>query len=175
MCRARCWARPRHAWVCAFTFTFAIAAPSPARADDAGAVPPPVTVESGRTTTIEISPVLGTSVERAFASEAYAQAGAADRDERWSEAAGLYHQAIVEWSSRYRHQPSPELERAIAKAERERQRSQLLAGVQAQRDKLPPGPLRGLAVERGRISRLKLMSVRAYTGTVPADLLAHTR
>jgi hypothetical protein len=149
-----------------------------ARGDDAGAAAASaatVVVESGRTTTIEVTPALGASVERAFASEAYAQAVASDRAERWSDAAGLYRQAIDEWSSRYRHQPAPELERAIFKAERERQRSQLLAGVQAQRDKLPPATLRGLALERGRIYRTKLMSVRAYTGTIPADLLARTR
>jgi hypothetical protein len=153
----------------------AVGAPE-ARADDGGGGgSAAVIVESGRTTTIEVGPALGASLERAFASEAYAQAVANDRDEHWSEAASLYQQAIAEWSSRYRQEPSPELERAIFKADRERQRSQLLAGVQAQRDKLPPATLRGLSLERGRIYRTKLMSVRAYIGAVPAELFARTR
>jgi hypothetical protein len=142
-----------------------------ARADDGGRV----TVEAGRTTTIEAGPPLGASLERAVSSEAYAMAVANDRDEHWSDAAGLYQQAIAEWSSRYRHDPSPELERAIFKADRERQRSQLLAGVQAQRDRLPAASRSALALERGRIYRTKLMSVRAFTGAVPAGLFARTR
>ena len=142
-----------------------------ARADDGGRV----TVEGGRTTTIEAAPLLGTSLERAVSSDAYAMAVTDDRDERWSEAASLYQQAIAEWSSRFHTEPSAELERAIIKADRERQRSQLLAGVQAQRDKLPAATQRSLALERGRIYRTKLMSVRAYTGAVPAGLLARTR
>jgi hypothetical protein len=145
--------------------------PRGARGDDGGHV----TVEGGRTTSIEAAPPLGTSLERAVLSEAYAQAVANDRDERWSDAAGLYQQAIADWTSRYRHDPSPELERAIFKADRERQRSQLLAGVQAHRDKLPAATLRALALERGRIYRTKLMSVRAFTGAVPAGLFARTR
>ena len=135
----------------------------------------PVTVEEGRTTEIVAGPPLGAALERAVDSDAYALAVANDRDEHWSEAAGLYQQAIADWSSQYRHDPTPDLERAIFKADRERQRSQLLAGVQAQRDKLPPATLRALALERGRIYRVKLMSVRAYTGAVPVGLFARTR
>ncbi|HET6146908.1 MAG TPA: hypothetical protein VFH68_05205 [Polyangia bacterium] len=183
---ARAGRRSSFAFAIPFAPPFAVALsavgislPCAAHGNDAGAGTGTAAVvvvgESNRTTTIEVSPVLGASLERAFASEAYALAVASDRDERWSEAAALYHQAIAEWSSRYRYQPSAELERAILKADRERQRSQLLAGVQAQRDKLPPATLRGLALERGRIYRTKLMSVRAYTGAVPTGLLARTR
>jgi hypothetical protein len=136
---------------------------------------PHVTIDEGRTTEIIAGPPIGAAIERAVRSEAYALAVASDQDERWSEAAGLYQQAIAEWTSRYKHDPSAELERAIFKADRERQRSQLLAGVQAQRDKLPPATVRALALERGRIYRAKLMSVRAYTGAVPVALFARAR
>jgi hypothetical protein len=142
-----------------------------AHAQDGGRV----TIDEGRTTAIVASPPLGASLERAVDSEAYALAVASDRDERWSEAVGFYQQAIAEWLARQRYNPSPEIERAIFKADRERQHSQLLAGVQAQRDKLPPATLRALALERGRIYRTKLMSVRAYTGAVPMTLFARTR
>ncbi len=142
-----------------------------ARADDSAHV----TIEEGRTTEIVAGPPIGAALERAVRSDAYALAVASDHDEHWSEAAGLYQQAIAEWTSQYRHDPSPELERAIFKADRERQRSQLLAGVQAQRDKLPPATVRALALERGRIYRAKLMSVRAYTGAVPVALFARAR
>ena len=47
--------------------------------------------------------------------------------------------------------------------------------MQAQRDKLPPATVRALALERGRIYRAKLMSVRAYTGAVPVALFARAR
>jgi hypothetical protein len=134
-----------------------------------------VTIDEGRTTAIIASPPLGAALERAVDSEAYALAVASDRDERWGEAAGLYQQAIAEWTARLRSDPAPAIERAIFKADRERQHSQLLAGVQAQRDKLPLATLRALALERGRIYRTKLMSVRAYTGTVPLSLFARTR
>lgn len=150
----------------------AIAVAGKARAGDDGAH---VTVEEGRTTEIVAGPPIGAALERAVRSEAYALAVASDHDEHWSEAAGLYQQAIAEWTSEYKHDPSPELERAIFKADRERQRSQLLAGVQAQRDKLPPATVRALALERGRIYRAKLMSVRAFTGAVPVALFARAR
>jgi hypothetical protein len=148
-----------------------IAVAGKARADDGAHV----TIEEGRTTEIIAGPPIGAALERAVRSEAYALAVASDHDEHWSEAAGLYQQAIAEWTSQYKHDPSAELERAIFKADRERQRSQLLAGVQAQRDKLPPATVRALALERGRIYRAKLMSVRAYTGAVPVALFARAR
>ena len=148
-----------------------VVAAGPARADDGAHV----TIDEGRTTDIVAGPPVGAALERAVRSEAYALAVASDHDEHWSEAAGLYQQAIAEWTSQYKHDPSPELERAIFKADRERQRSQLLAGVQAQRDKLPPATVRALALERGRIYRAKLMSVRAYTGAVPVALFARAR
>ena len=150
----------------------AISVAGKARAADDGAH---VTIEDGRTTEIVAGPPIGAALERAVRSEAYALAVASDHDEHWSEAAGLYQQAIAEWTSQYKHDPSPELERAIFKADRERQRSQLLAGVQAQRDKLPPATVRALALERGRIYRAKLMSVRAFTGAVPVALFARAR
>ena len=149
----------------------AIALSGQVRADDGARV----TIEEGRTTEVVAGPPIGAPLERAVHSEAYGLAVASDNDEHWSEAAGFYQQAFAEWTSQYRHSPSPELERAMYKADRERQRSQLLAGVQAQRDKLPPATVRALALERGRIYRAKLMSVRAYTGAVPVALFARAR
>jgi hypothetical protein len=146
-----------------------------ARAASAGPPTRAATVEGGRTTTLRAALPVGAPLERAVNSEAYAMAVTEDQAERWAEAASLYQQAISDWSSRHRYNPAPELERAIYKADRERQRSLLLAAVQAQRDKVPPATLRGLALERGRAYRTKLMAVRAFTGAVPEALYARTR
>jgi hypothetical protein len=159
---------------------FARLADRPARAQAPAPTPTstggPVTIKADRTTTIEAGPPLGAPIERAVKSDLYAQAVAADRDLRWSEAAALYQQAVTAWAWEHRQSPSPALERAIFKADRERQRSQLLAGMQAQRERLPPAPGNGgQALERARLYRTKLMVVRAYTGAVPDQLYARAR
>src|SRR5262249_36296536 len=59
-------------------------------------------------------------------------------------------------------------ERAQQKAERERQRSQLLATLQPARGRPDVAPNRLSPYDQGRLYRTKLMVVRAFTGTVPA-------
>src|SRR6185369_8613735 len=103
------------------------AAPAP------GAGPAAVSIPAGRTTNVQAALPVGAPVERAVdpggGGELYGQAVTADRDERWAEAASLYQQAIAEWASVQHHSPTPSMERAIHKANRERERSQILAGM----------------------------------------------
>src|SRR4029434_712456 len=74
-----------------------------------------------------VSADVGSPLERAVPSRLYAQAAAADSEQRWGDAATLYREAATEWSAAARLSPSRALDLAAAKAERERQRSQLLA------------------------------------------------
>jgi hypothetical protein len=136
---------------------------------------PATTLAPRRTTTIEAPPDQGTPVERVGAGRAFGQGAALDGEQRWSEAAAQYQQAATEWNEAQRLRPSPALARAIEKAERERQRSQLLAATRP-----PRGRFESLAVsvnplEEGRLLRAKLMVVRAARGLAPADLVARTR
>jgi hypothetical protein len=141
-----------------------------ARAADGG-----VALPAARTTVITAALDVGAPVERAVSGRAYALAVAKDREQRWGEAAALYQQAIAEWSAALRMRPSQALEHALQKAERERQRSQLLAGMQP-----PHGRGEGLAarmnpLDAARLYRTKLMVVRAFTGSVPVGLYARAR
>jgi hypothetical protein len=145
-----------------------------AAATGAGAIS--VTAPARQTITIEAGPPVGDPVERAVPGRAYPLAVAKDREERWSEAAALYQQAAIEWTAELRLRPSPVIERAVHKAERERQRSQMLASLQppvGQRSAAIAN--RSLALERARLYRTKLMVVRAYTGAVPTGLYARAR
>jgi hypothetical protein len=138
--------------------------------DDAGAP-----LAAGRTTSFQATPDVGSPVERAVPGRAYALAVGMDREQRWSEAASLYQQAIGEWSAAMRLRPSHALEQALQKAERERQRSQLLASMQPGRGHADFPATRMSALDEGRLYRTKLMVVRAFTGAVPASLYARTR
>src|SRR5215471_5527561 len=146
-------------------------------ASAAGAAPPDggVALSPGRTASVEVALDVGTPIERAVPGHAYGLAVAMDRDQRWSEAAGLYQQAIAEWSSAMHLHPSLELERALQKAERERQRSQLLAGLEPTRDRPDVSATRMNPLDEGRLYRTKLMVVRAFTGAVPAGLYSRAR
>src|SRR6185436_20186427 len=84
-------------------------------------------LQPGRTTAVVVAVDVGAPVERAVPSKFYAQAAAADAEQRWGDAAALYREAVTEWTAAARVQPTRALELALAKAERERQRSQLLA------------------------------------------------
>ena len=143
----------------------------------AGTPGPPgsVTIVPNRTTAVVGTLVTGAPVERAVAGRAYGLAVAQDREEQWTEAATLYQQAVVEWSAEQRVHPSPALETAIQKAERERQRSQMLANIEQPRPRQPVTVNRALTLERARLFRTKLMVVRAHDGAVPEQLYAHAR
>ncbi|HVX95166.1 MAG TPA: hypothetical protein VHK47_09675 [Polyangia bacterium] len=135
----------------------------------------PVPIAPGRTTTLQVTPDLGAPLERAVRGRAFARAVAMDAEQRWAEAAALYQQAAAEWTEAFATRPSPALERAIQKAERERQRSTLLAGTRPGRGRFealrpPVSPL-----EEGRLLRAKLMVVRATRGLAPPDLVARAR
>jgi hypothetical protein len=67
------------------------------------------------------------------------------------------------------------VEQAIQKAERERQRSQMLANIEQPRPRQPATANRALTLERARLFRTKLMVVRAYDGAVPEQLYARAR
>lgn len=133
---------------------------------------PPATVAPRRTTTIVVAPDLGTSVERAGPGRAFGLAAAMDAEQRWTEAAALYQQAAVEWGEAYRARPTPALARAVEKAERERQRSQLLASTRPTRGRFESIAVSINPLEEGRLLRAKLMVVRAARGQAPANLIA---
>jgi len=125
----------------------------------------------GRTTTVPVTSALGVSVEHAGPGGAFDLAVALDAEERWPEAAAQYQQAVVEWSEALRLHPSPALERAVQKAEREHQRSLLLASTLPARGRFEPSA-RFNPLEEGRLLRAKLMVVRAARGRAPPDLVA---
>jgi hypothetical protein len=143
---------------------------------------PSVPLQPGRTTAVTVTLDVGAPLERAVASKSYAQAAAADAEQRWSDATALYRDAIAEWSAAARAQPSRALELAAAKAERERQRSQLLASRAlavsmsgSTRYGREPFTRRADALDEARQLRAKLMAARAVLERVPAGLYARTR
>ena len=147
------------------------------------AAAPSVPLQQGRTTAVTVTLDVGAPLERAVASKYYAQAAAADGEQRWSDATALYRDAISEWSAAARAQPSRALELAAAKAERERQRSQLLASRalavsmsgSATRYGREPFTRRADALDEARQLRAKLMAARAVLERVPPALYARTR
>jgi hypothetical protein len=136
---------------------------------------PATTLAPRRTTTVEVTPDLGTPVERAGPGRTFGLAVALDAEQRWSEAAAVYQQAAVEWTEAQRQRPSPALQRALEKAERERQRSLILASTRPTRGRFESISVSVNPLEEGRLLRAKLMVVRAARGVAPADLVARTR
>lgn len=146
----------------------------------AGVVP----AAPGRTTTVVAAEEVGGPLERAFPSDAYARAAAADAELRWDDARALYRQAADAWSALAQTRPSRALESAIAKAEHEMLVSQALAtrshaGGGPQFAHLPDEArrafLRRQSIEEGRLLRAKLMATRAALGRVPAELYTRAR
>ncbi|MBC8133186.1 MAG: hypothetical protein H7X95_09415 [Deltaproteobacteria bacterium] len=134
-----------------------------------------VQVETGRTTTVLVHPVLGRAIEREseFVAQipSYRRAIAMDREQRWLEAAGLYQEAIVEVGRAVKFESKPLWEQAAFKIDLERRRSQVLAGA----DQSRAGTQSRLSVlDRGRLLRLKLVTVRAATGAISAGLVSAT-
>lgn len=132
----------------------------------------------GRTTAITVIADVGTPLERAVPSKFYAQAATADAEQRWADAAALYREAVTEWTAAGRTQPSRALELAIAKAERERQRSQVLASrarTAAGRFARDPFTRRADALDEGRQLRAKLLVARAVIERVPPALYLRAR
>lgn len=147
------------------------------------AASPSLTLPPGRTTVVTVAVDVGAPLERAIANKFYAQAAAADGEQRWSDATALYREAGNEWAAAARVQPSRALDLAAAKAERERQRSQLLASralavtmaggtARTMRD---PYTRRSDVLDEGRQLRSKMMAARAVLERVPAALYARTR
>ena len=148
------------------------------------AAAPSLPLAPGRTTDVTVTVDVGAPLERAVPSKAYAQAAAADGEQRWSDATALYREAVSEWAAAARVQPSRALELAAAKAERERQRSQLLAARALAAQSLSGGSSRYArepytrradALDEGRLLRAKMMTARAVLERVPAGLYARTR
>jgi len=131
----------------------------------------------GRTTAVTVSVEVGAPLERAVPGRFYAQAAAADGEQRWADAAALYREAIAEWTTAARLQPSRALDLAVAKAERERQRSQVLASRArvAPRVGRDPFTRRADALDEGRQLRAKMLAARAVLERVPPALYARTR
>ena len=136
---------------------------------------PAIPLAPGRTTTVEVKPTLGVSVERAGPGRAFALAVAMDAQQRWSEAAAQYQQAVAEWSAAQLLRPSPALGQAIEKAERERERSQRLASLHPPRGHFEATASAANTLEEGRLLRAKLMVVRAARGVAPPELVARAR
>jgi hypothetical protein len=152
--------------------------------------PSSVTLQPGRTNAVVVAADVGAPIERSVPGKFYAQAAAADGEQRWADAAALYREAVNEWTSAGRLQPSRALELAAMKAERERQRSQLLAsrvrltkvdeqarvvtGISSRfgRD---PFSRRADALDEARLLRAKLLTVRAVLERAPPALYAHAR
>ena len=155
-----------------------LAPPSLALLLSAGALltaAPAIPIAAGRTNVVRLPPDHGAPLERAVPSRAFALAVDMDAAQRWSEAAALYQQAVAEWTEALRLRPSRALERAVDKAERERQRSTLLASTrgapgrfESQRASINP-------LEEGRLLRAKVMLVRAARGLAPPELVARAR
>jgi hypothetical protein len=138
----------------------------------------------GRTVTAVASEDVGAPVERAFPSEAYTRAAAADADLRWDDARALYRQAADTWTMVGRTRPSRALESAIAKAEHELLTSQALAtraraGGGPSLSQLPEEArrafLRRQSLEEARLLRAKMMAARAALGRLPPELYTRTR
>ena len=150
------------------------AAPSPS-ATAGNSVP----LQPGRTASVVVTVEVGAPLERAVPGRAYGQAVLADSEQRWADAASLYREASSEWTAAARLQPSRALELAGAKAERERQRSQMLASrvrtAVGGRNGRDPAARRAESLEEARLLRAKLLATRAYLGRVPAALFAKTR
>jgi len=142
-----------------------------------------VPLAPGRTTAVVVSADVGNPLERAVPSRYYAQAVAADSEQRWGDAAALYREASTEWAAAARLSPSRALDLATAKAERERQRSQMLASRARNATTTPsnnrfardPLSRRSDALEEARQLRAKLLATRAVLERVPADLYTRTR
>jgi hypothetical protein len=140
-----------------------------------------VPLAPGRTTTVVVTLDVGAPLERAVPSKFYAQAAAADGEQRWADAAALYREAATEWTTASRLQPSRALDLAAAKAERERQRSQLLAsrarstGATTGRFGRDAFSRRSDALDEARQLRAKLLATRAVLERVPPSLYARTR
>jgi hypothetical protein len=163
-----------------FAVAAAVAAvPSAARAADpvVSTAPgaPAVPIAPGRTTRVRVAPDLGAAIERAVPGAAFARAVDMDAAQRWSDAAALYHEAVAEWTEAQQLRPSPALERAIQKAEREHQRSQLLASTRPAQGRFEALRVAVNPLEEGRLLRAKLMLVRAAHGLAPPDLVARAR
>ena len=150
----------------------------PDAAAQAPASAPTLTIEAGRVSNVIATADVGAPVERAVRGRAYARAIAADAEQRWTDAEALYRDAIAEWNASLRREPSRALELAIAKAERERQRSQAL-GIRARnaadRARLESGARRADALDEARLLRGKLMATRAFLGRVVPALYTRTR
>ena len=157
---------PSLSLACSLVATFAAAG---------AAEPPAIPLAAGRTTTVRLPLELGTSVERAVPGRAFALAAAMDAEQRWSDAAALYQQAVAEWTDAQRVRPSPALDRAIAKAERERQLSLLLGSTRVPRERLPSQRVSVNPLEEGHLLRGKLMVVRAARGEAPPELVWRAR
>jgi hypothetical protein len=148
---------------------------APLLAADRGATSLPLA--PGRTTTVTVTVGVGAPLERAVASKYYAQAAAADGEQRWADAAALYREAVTEWTTAARLQPSRALDLAVAKAERERQRSQVLASRARNSPRLGRDPFtrRADALDEGRQLRAKMLTARAVLERVPPALYARAR
>jgi len=137
--------------------------------------PPAIPIEAGRTNSVRLTRDLGVAIERAVPGQAFPLAVSMDAEQRWSEAATLYQQAVAEWTDALRVRPSLALERAIEKAERERQRSMLLASTRPARGRLEAPRTSINPLEEGRLLRAKVMVVRAARGLAPPELVARAR
>jgi hypothetical protein len=152
-------------------------------AADAGA--PTRTIAVGRATTLVAEDVVGSPIELAYPSEAYARGARADAAERWDAAQLLYRQAADAWLLLERTRPSRALDLAISKAEHEALASQTLAirgretappvGGAAGREPVSPSLRRDRALSRARLLRGKVMAVRAVQRALPAGLWGHAR
>jgi len=151
-------------------------------AADAGTPPTAVTLPRGRLATIVLTEDVGSPIERAFPNDLYQRAAQADADGRWDDARTLYKRAADEWTAQAVREPSPGLDLAAAKAEREATRSEELA-VRAKNssfgsripDALREPFRRRQATEEGRLLREKLMATRAALGRVPPALFIRAR
>jgi hypothetical protein len=157
----------------AVSLALALALLSDAGAD--GPISASATITAGRTAALTATVSVGRPIERAVAGRTFSMGVGQDRQQHWTEAASFYQQAVLEWSTELRVHPGVALERAVQKAERERQRSVMLANLDLPRPGQPESVVRAMTLERARLLRTKMMVVRANSGAVPDELYARTR
>ena len=151
-------------------------------ATDAGTPAATAALPRGRMTTVVLAEDVGAPIERAVPNDLYQRAAQADADGRWEDARALYRRAADEWTAQAVRAPSPKLDLAVAKAEREAGRSEELAirAKNAGFGSRIPEPLREpfrrrQASEEGRLLREKMMATRAALGRLSPALFARAR
>lgn len=137
-----------------------------------------ITLVPGQTTTVVIQTNALLPPERhpRFLAQvpSYRRAVDLDGQQQWFEAAATYQRALIEVGHAAGLDDAPWWEDAAFKIDLERRRSQTLARAAGRLAATRGAPPSNQHLDRGRLLRLKLMSIRAATGGVPTGLASAT-